>query len=331
MTTLNDYLQDVQRLLREQRQMLANPDDLRVYINRARREIAMRSQCIRVLTPISGSVETITVDDGGTGYSENPTITISDPDFPSGGVNDPNGRQATATADVQGGVIVSITVTDGGAGYFTPTVTIEDDTGTGAEASATITGINVLNAGQEVYPFADVDLSSFPGVESIYFVRSVSIIYSNYRYSLPIYPFSIYQAQVRSYPAGQYQWVPSFGAQFGQGVSGSFYFFPLPSQTYQVEFDCCCLPIDLEDNQSVEVIPKPWTDAIVYYSAHLLMIEIQNYNAASFFLQLYEKFAQRYSDYARAGRVVNPYGRFVWLLAAIPAAIEFLRSLGGVA
>lgn len=310
MTTLNDYMQDVQRLLREQKQLLSNPIDLRAYINRARREVAMRSQCIRVLTPISGGITEITVDDGGTGYSESPTITITDPDFPSGAGDDPNGRQATAVADVQGGIIVSITVTDGGAGYFQPTITITDDTGTGAEASTTITGINVLNEGQEVYRFSDIDLSSVPGAESVYFVRGVSLIYSRYRYSLPSYPFSVYQSQIRNYPAGLYQWVPSFISQFGQGTDGSLYFFPLPSQTLQAEFDCQCIPSDLETNQSVELIPRPWTDAVAYFAAHFAMLEIQNFNAAQLYLSLYDSFAQRYSTYARAGRVTNPYGRY---------------------
>ena len=309
MTTLNTYMQDVQRLLREAKQQLSNPDDLKVYINRARREIAMRSQAIRVLTPISGSVVSCTITDGGTGYSETPTVTISEPDFPSGAVSNPNGAQATAVATVQDGVIVGIDITYGGAGYFQPTVEITDDTGTGATAAVEVSPINVLNAGQEQYKFSDINLEAFPGVEEVYFVRGVSLIYSNYRYSLPCYPFSVYQSHIRQYPF-QYQYVPTFCSQFGQGVEGSFFFYPLPSQTYQMEWDCQCIPSDLTDNQSVEALPKPWTDAVMYFAAHIAMAELQNYNASKFFLDMYEKFAQRYSDYARAGRVVNPYGRF---------------------
>lgn len=310
MTSLNFYMQDVQRLLREQRQQLENPMDLRAHINRARRDLAMRSQCIRRLTPVSGSVTAITVDNGGSGYSAAPTITITTPDFPSGMPTDPNGRQATAIADVQAGKIVAITVTDGGAGYFQPTITITDDTGTGAEASTTITGINVLNQGQEVYNYSDIDVSSFPGVESVYFVRSISLIYSSYRYSIPNYPFSTYQASIRNFPAGQYQWVPSFTAQFGQGSGGSTYFFPPPAQTTQAEFDCNCIPSDLDTDQSPEAIPAPWTDAVAFLACRYAMIGLQNYNAAAFFAQEYDMFAKAYSQYARAGRVTNPYGRF---------------------
>jgi Bacterial cadherin-like domain/Multicopper oxidase len=80
------------------------------------------------------SVSTITVTNGGSGYTA-PTVTVGDG---SGG--------ATATATVVGGVIKGITVTNQGAGYPTlPSVTITDPTGTGATAVASVTA--VANAG----------------------------------------------------------------------------------------------------------------------------------------------------------------------------------------
>lgn len=307
--TLNDYLQDVQRLLREQKQILANPTDLTRYINRARREVAMRSQAIRFLTTISAPVVSCEVTAGGTGYTA-PTVTISTPDFPSGGVSSPNGRQATATATVQAGVIVGIDITDGGEGYFEPTVEITDATGTGATAELTIGPISQLNPGQEQYKFSDIDVSSMPGVESVYFVRSVSLIYSNYRFSLPSYSFSTYQNEIRNYPAGAYQYVPTYMSQFGQGVGGSMFFFPIPSQIYQAEWDCNCLPSPLVTNQSVEALPEPWTDAVMYFAAHFFFLEVGNLNSAKGMLELYEQFAQKYSTYSRAGRRTNPNGRW---------------------
>ena len=38
------HLKQTQRVLREQKQQFENPDDLLVYINRARREVAGRTQ-----------------------------------------------------------------------------------------------------------------------------------------------------------------------------------------------------------------------------------------------------------------------------------------------
>mgnify|MGYP001617189507 CR=1 FL=1 len=116
MPTLFDYQQQTQRFLRDAKQEYVNPTDLIDYINRARREVAMRSQCIRCLTPISGSIVSITVTDMGSGYSDTPTITISTPDFPGGFAVNPTGLQATASAVVNNGELQQITVEEGGSG-----------------------------------------------------------------------------------------------------------------------------------------------------------------------------------------------------------------------
>ena len=309
MASLNIYLKQTQRFLREGRQSLLNPTDLTGYINRARREVAGRTQCVRRLTPISGQVVSTKIVSGGTGYSNNPTVTITPPDFPSGRSPNPGGLQATALAIVSAGVIQAIDIQEGGDGYFQPLITITDPTGTGASATAVLSKINQLNANQEQYPFSDIDVSVFPGVESVYIIRSVSVIYANYRYSLPMYSFSTYQAQIRQYPF-QYTYVPTFCSQFGQGSDGSLFMYPWPSQVYQYEIDCSCLPQDLTDNQSVNVIPGPWDDVVPYFAAHLGYLELQNLNAAKFYLDLFDNMTLRKSNYARPGRVVNPYGRY---------------------
>ena len=290
--------------------MFENPEDLLSYINMARREVAGRTQCVRRLTPISGQIVSATVLTGGTGYVT-PVATITPPDFPGGQLPNPNGKQATTQPQVLGGVITGIDIADGGDGYFQPQIAITDSTGpgTGATASLTLSPINTLNIGQEVYPFSNIYLGNWPGVDSVHAIKSASVIYSNYRYMLPMYAFSTYQAQIRQYPF-QYQYVPSFCSQYGQGAGGSFYAYPLPSQTYQWEFDCFCLPQDMTlDNGIPEAIPQPWTDAVPYFAAHLAMLELQNFNGAKMYEVLFDKMTLGYSSYARPGRAVNPYGR----------------------
>lgn len=305
------HLKQTQRFLREQKQEFENPEDLLVYVNRARREVAGRTQCIRRLTPISGQCVSAAVTAGGHSYVS-PVATITAPDFPSGLLPFPSGRQATALVQMNGGVVTAIDVQDGGSGYFQPTITITDSNGpgTGATATVTISPINTLNIGQEVYNFSDIFLGNFPGVDSVHAIKSASVIYSNYRYSLPMYAFSIYQSMIRQYPL-QYQYVPTFCSQFGQGAGGSFYAYPLPSQTYQWEFDCFCLPQDmLLDNSIPEAIPQPWTDAVPYMAAQLAFMELQNFNSAKYYEQQFDKMTLGYSSQARPGRAVNPYGRY---------------------
>ncbi len=310
--TAHDYLKQTQRFLREQKQEFENPDDLLVYINRARREVAGRTQCIRRLTPISGQVVSALVTAGGSGYVS-PIATITTPDWPSGALPSPNGRQATTGVTMSAGVVTGIDINDGGDGYFQPLVTITDATGsgTGATASLQVSPINLLNGGQEVYSFSDIDVTRWPGVDVVHAVKSVSIVYSQYRYSVPMYAFSVYQAVIRNYSNATYQYIPAFGSQYGQGVGGSFYLYPAPNSIYQMEFDCFCLPTDMQlDNSIPEPIPQPWTDAVPYMATQLAYMELQNWNAAKFYQNEFDMRTLGYSTQARPGRTVNQYGRY---------------------
>jgi hypothetical protein len=303
---LDRYVNTLQGMVRDRSEKLLNPADLISYINRARREIAMRTQCVRILTPISGPLMQIRVVEPGSGYA-NPTVIISPPDFPSGRATNPAGAQATATAIVIGGGIQGVTLQYGGDGYFQPTLAVTDPTGSGVVLEATTNPINTTTQQQEEYRFSDVDLSQFPGVGEIFVVHGVSIIYANYRYSLPIYDFTTYQARIRNYPT-QYSYVPVIGSQYGQGANGSFFLYPIASQTFQQEWDCFCLPIDLVDDAQAEAIPMPWQDAVPLGAAVYAYDELQSFNNARYYQEKFDTYVRRYSSYARAGRRISPYG-----------------------
>lgn len=304
---LFSYMKATQRFLRDSNVTWINPEDLIAYVNQARREVAMKTAAIRRVPPISGQILSVSITNVGSGYTA-PTVSVNAPDFPSGYPPAPNGRQAVLDILETGGQILSVNVEDGGAGYFQPQITITDPTGIDAAATAELSPMNLLLAGQELYNFSDVDMSSFPGVGSIYSVRSVSILYSNYRYSLPCYSFSQYQAYIRQYPF-QYQYVPTVCCQLGRGVAGSLLFYPLPSQTYQMEWDAYCLPSDLQTDEDFEALPEPWTDAVAYFAAHLAFLELQNANSARMMLDLFDRQVSRYSQATLPGRMTNPYGR----------------------
>lgn len=308
MATLFDYNQQIRRFIADKKLELVNERDVTEYANRARREIALMSKCIRRLTPISGAIKSATIANPGSDYTD-PVLVITPPDFPSGSGFTPGGKQATGTVSQTGGLITDVEINYGGSGYFQPQITIEDPTGDGAIITPNLTLMNLQQEAQEVYPFYGIDLSQFPGVSAIFEVHSVSIIFSNYRYSLPQYSFTDYQAWIRQYPF-QYQYVPAVCSQFGQGVDGSIYTYPIASQTYQMEWDCFCLPQDLTTNQGYEALPAPWTDLVPYFGAHLAFMEMQNRNAAREMFELYLNMLARFNSAVRPGRRVNPYGRF---------------------
>lgn len=302
------YQQQVQRLIGDAKGQKVAPNDIVVYINLARRHIAELTQCVRILTPISGSITAITVLTPGSGITS-PTVTITSPDFPSGNPTNPGGLQATATANLSGGSITSITLINPGSGYFQPQVSITSATGGGATASATVSPINTVNPNQEVYPFVNAPLGNAPGVASIFAVKSVSIIFDNLRYALPCYSFSTYQAYIRNYPF-QYTYVPTVCSQYGQGTNGSLYYYPQPQQVYQSELDAFCLPIDLVTDTDIDAIPLPWSDTVPYYAAYLAFLELQKPNDARGMLELFDKMLLRQSNSARPGRASNIRGRW---------------------
>lgn len=308
---LNSYIAQVQRFCRDQKQEFLDIGNLTDYINRARREVAMRLQCIRILTPISGQITTCAVTNGGSGYSNNPTCTITAPDFPSGMQVNPNGAQATAQAIVQNGVITAIDITYGGDGYYQPQITITDPTGTGATATVQVSPIMLLANGQEQYPFTSINLSKFPGVEVIYAVRSISVIYAQWRYSLAVPSFSSYQAELRSFPQ-QYLYVPIYASQLGRGTAGTLFFYPIPSAPWQCEIDAFALPSDLTDDQSYEALPQPFTDLVPFMAAYFAMLELQNLNAARLYKEEFTDWCHRHASYSMPGRRSNPYGRPFW-------------------
>lgn len=304
---LFDYMRDCERFLRDGGQRYVNPEDIKIFVNRARREVAMRSQCIRRVPPISGPITTLTVVEPGSGYTA-PVLTISKPDSPSAKIINPAGLQATGVAQQIGGQISNASVTFGGDGYFQPTVTITDPHGSGAVVTAQTVPLCVLNPYQEEYAFADFPVSSFAGVESVFAVFNVSSLFNNLRYSWIYKTFTEYQAYIRTYTS-QYFYSPVVWTQYGQGTSGTFLCYPIASQTYQFEPDCLCIPADLVNDQSFEAIPQPWTDAVVYGATALIYQTLQNANFAAMYWKIYEEYMNRYTIYSNVGRQNFVYGR----------------------
>jgi len=74
---------------------------------------------------INGSIATVPVTNGGSGYTSSPTFTVSAPDVPGG-------SNAVVTAVVSAGVITSITISGAGTGYINPPlITFTGGGGTG--------------------------------------------------------------------------------------------------------------------------------------------------------------------------------------------------------
>jgi hypothetical protein len=90
-----------------------------------------------------GAVNSITINNGGTGYTANTTVTFGSP-------NQANGIQATGTVVIVSGAIADIVMTECGTGYTSaPTVTIA---GGGTNANVTCTILN--QSGSDIATFS---------------------------------------------------------------------------------------------------------------------------------------------------------------------------------
>ena len=282
---LNSYITDTQDLLHDPNATYYTTASLTRYINRARGRIASKGQCVRQLLS-GGTITSITGAPSGSGYAGTATVTISG-----------SGQQATATATIGGGQIATVTLVNGGWGYITGSTTTVTAAGSGGGTNATLTAVidNSLTTvpGQEVYQFstANVLAALTPGVKSVLGVISVACAWGANAAMKPILQptiWSEFQAYYRAYNNGMQNY-PTIWSQYGQGVNGSIYVWPYPSQYSQMDWDCYCMPVDLADDTTPEAIPYPWTEAVKYYAANLAYRDAQRFDDSKQMLAEYEQ------------------------------------------
>lgn len=263
---LSAYRQNVVDILNDPNNAFYTVASLNRWINRARAQVAKRGQCIRLLTPGAASVTGFVQGAAGSGYSSPPTVTVSGPDMIQG----PSFVTATGTAVLSGNTVASITLNVAGTGYVkAPTVTLTGGGGgTGASFTATLGPHWTTTAGVEVYTFAQALAAlNNAAVKGVIDILSISVAYSGTKMTLDECSFAEMQAYLRSYTMGQSY--PAAWAKYGQGESGTLYLAPIPSDTYAVEADCICTPVDLVDDTTVDLIPDGWDEPVYYYAAFL--------------------------------------------------------------
>ena len=130
------------------------------------------------------SVESITITNGGSGYTSTPSVTIASP-------TGPNGEVSTAFATLEGGVVTEITIISSGSQYTSaPSVTISaPDTGTTATATSiisdtyfTINSSTPITAGITTLTLAENLLNTVGVASTAYFFQQSKIIASSHTF-----------------------------------------------------------------------------------------------------------------------------------------------------
>jgi hypothetical protein len=314
---LSDYIAQLQFLLHDQGAQDFSQAELINAINNARTAVALDFQCVRqtymtppnavanptIYQPVSiisqqevyalngqpgnsngGVVVGATINNGGSGYGANTTVTFSA--GPAGSV------LALGVPVIASGVITAINMTQWGTGYLPavpgtasytinlPTITF-GNTGGGVGATATPVLFN-----------------------NVFNVLSISNIWGNQRYMLKYRGFTMFQAYMRS----QLFWRQRPLIWTIQEEMGLVLIQPPPDQPYQTEWDTVSVPMPLlqpTDNDTQIIAPA--NDAIQYYAAHYCLNKLQNFNQAQYMLQIYSSRVPKIIIGKQGFRIPNPY------------------------
>lgn len=221
---------------------------------------------------------------------------------------DSTGTGATATAVLTGTTVTSVTVTNGGATYTQPSIVFSGGGGSGATAVATINAVQTVT-GQEVYTFTTLNnfVSLTSGVLQIQEIFSVAVSQGTVKPVLNYEPWVSFQAYYRI-NQNIIQNFPAVWSQYGKGTNGSFYLYPIPSGNYVMDVDCVCLPIPLVSDSTAEAIPYPYTEAIPYYAAYLCYTYAQREDDAQRMLSEYNRLMSEANAFSTSPRIAEMYG-----------------------
>lgn len=304
---LAEYRTSVRDILHDPNANFYSVTQVDRWINRARRQVAQTGRCVRQLPPSAGSIASITVNSGGSGYTA-ATAAISLPD-----ANVINTIPATATVNLSGGAVVSFTITNPGFGYIAPPTVTFTGTGMGAIATPVVTPHICTVPGQEVYPLAALATtfdSITPGLGPLLGIQSVSVAWGALKPTLAKRDFSWLQSYARS-GAPLYQSYPRIWAPYGQGTIGSFYLWPIPIQFSAMECDCYFSVLDLSADgttQPVDLIPEPWNEPAFYYAAYLAYLNAQRTDDARIMLGEHTRLMMQARATVTTDTTPDPYG-----------------------
>jgi hypothetical protein len=147
---------------------------------------------------------------------------------------------------------------------------------------------------QEVYPFSDwISLCQgiIPGVDSILACRSLAVAIGPGGWK-PLWRrivWTDFQSRFRIYNGTFFGTIsePGWYAQYGAGPLGALFLAPIPSMSTPMEVDLTLIPAPLLSDDDPEIIPYPWSDAVPYWAATLLLLAQQRREDASAMAMLF--------------------------------------------
>ena len=214
------------------------------WVNQARRDVAMRTGCIRRL--ITGQSAF-----GGS----------SQPGFFTPGAAQPSSAPDPSSVTPLSSFNANYSVTNFGL-----------PSGVLPSSLQTIPGVERYPYVGFVNPVAQQQHAGISGVIDV--IELASNWGGVSRPALDWLPWDEFQAYCRAYAVLNTAY-PSLWSVMNDGPMGELYVFPAPSQAGDMEIDATCLPSDLNSNDDFDAIPIGFQDAIPFGAAGLCFLGTQ--------------------------------------------------------
>jgi len=178
----------------------------------------------------------------------------------------------------------------------------------GAPANNPDQGFNCwLNTERYAFAYANPFLQrGNSGYKSINDVFQVSVSWQAFRPAMQWMPWDDLQAYARAYSflVSAY---PMAWSTFGTGTSGQVWLWPPPSQNLEMEWDCTCLPYDLNSNDDYDAIPDSFANAVKFYAAGMAFLGSFRYGMAESMFQAFLGHLGIDQAASEGGKVTNYY------------------------
>lgn len=144
------------------------------------------------------------------------------------------------------------------------------------------------------------------GYKSINDVFAVSVSWSSFRPAMRWMPWDDLQAYARAYSTLISSY-PMAWSTLGSGTSGQVWLWPPPSQNLEMEWDCTCLPFDLNTNDDFDAIPDSFTTGVKFYAAGMAFLGSFRYGMADTMFKLFLAHVGEDMGASEGGKVPDYY------------------------
>jgi hypothetical protein len=144
------------------------------------------------------------------------------------------------------------------------------------------------------------------GYRAINDVFNVAVSWSSFRPMMVWMPWDELQAYARAYSTLISSY-PMAWSTFGSGTSGQVWLWPPPSQNLEMEWDCTCLPFDLQSNDDYDAIPDSFTSGVKFYAAGMAFLGSFRYGMADNMFKMFLGHCTEDMGAAEGGKVADYY------------------------